>query len=227
MTQMLGGGPIRMFRLTDEPGGLGLSCTHAGVSLAGVPLLRRSPVGFVPRPDSEIAALLKAAYGQDSSALESRLGAIAQALNGGDFAMAMIAAVHTRTPELSPEAAARLAKVEQELTKYNYNADEPRDWHGRWTRDGAAGPAGTATPGIETDQRAGPRVEDHSRRVAENTFPNNAAALSDAGHAAAAVTPADGNDSQPTSREQTFERKYDDLGPAEFADQVIRFGYIG
>jgi hypothetical protein len=88
-----------------------------------------------------------------------------------------------------------------------------------------AGPAGTATPGIETDQRAGPHVEDHSRRVAENTFPT-ASVLSDAGHGAAAEAPEGGNDSrQPPSIEQTFERKYDDLGPAEFADQVIRFGY--
>jgi hypothetical protein len=54
---------------------------------------------------------------------EPRLGVIAQALNSGDFAEAMIAAVHTRTPELSSEAAARLANAEAELTKYNYNPD--------------------------------------------------------------------------------------------------------
>jgi hypothetical protein len=33
---------IRTFRLTNEPGGLGLSFTDAGVSLAGVPLLYRT-----------------------------------------------------------------------------------------------------------------------------------------------------------------------------------------
>ena len=52
----------------------------------------------------------------------------------------MIAAVHTRTPELSQEAALRLANAEAELTKYNYNPDEPRNWHGRWTRDGSPMP---------------------------------------------------------------------------------------
>jgi hypothetical protein len=31
-------GVVRVFRLTNEPGGLGLSCTSAGVSLAGVGL---------------------------------------------------------------------------------------------------------------------------------------------------------------------------------------------
>ena len=34
MTQQLAGGVMRMFRLTNEPGGLGLSCTPTGVSLA-------------------------------------------------------------------------------------------------------------------------------------------------------------------------------------------------
>jgi hypothetical protein len=88
MTRLLARGVVRTFRLTNEPGGLGLSCTFAGVSLAGVPLLRR-----------------------------------------------------TRTPELSPEAALRLAKADEDLTKYNFNPDELRDWHGRWTGDGAAGSA--------------------------------------------------------------------------------------
>ena len=53
MTQMLDSGPVRMFRLTNAPGGLGLSCTPTGVSLAGVPLLRQTQAGFVPRPGSE------------------------------------------------------------------------------------------------------------------------------------------------------------------------------
>lgn len=63
MTQMLIGGPFRMFRLTTEPGGLGLSCTPEGVSLAGVPLLLKTHEGYAPRPASEIASLLKTAYG--------------------------------------------------------------------------------------------------------------------------------------------------------------------
>ena len=54
-------GVVRIFRLTNEPGRLGLSCTPAGVSLAGVPLFRSTQAGFVPRPTSEIATLLNAA----------------------------------------------------------------------------------------------------------------------------------------------------------------------
>jgi hypothetical protein len=133
MTQVLGSGSVRAFRLTNEPGGLGLSCTPNGVSLAGVPLLRRTRTGFSPRSDFEIASLLRAAYGEDFPALQSRLSVIAQALNGGDFATAMIAAVHTQTPEISSEAAGRLGHAEEQLRKYNFNPDEPRDWHGRWT----------------------------------------------------------------------------------------------
>jgi hypothetical protein len=103
-------------------------------------------VGFVPRPASEIATLLTAAYGEDQPGFQSRLSAIAHALNSSDFAKAMITAVHTRTPELSPEAAQRLAKADEEVAKYNFNPDEPRDWHGRWTADGSAGRPSVASP---------------------------------------------------------------------------------
>jgi hypothetical protein len=171
---------IRIFRLTNEPGGLGLSCTPAGVSLAGVPLLRKAQAGFVPRPASEIAALLKAAYGEDPTGLQPKLGAIANALSAGDFAGAMIAAVHTRTPELSPEAASWLVNADEELTKYNYNPDEPRDWHGRWTRDGSAGPISILAPGIESDQRTDPQASDQWQRVAENVSSSAATSLTDA-----------------------------------------------
>jgi hypothetical protein len=65
MNTTYSGGPIQIFRLTNEPGGLGLSCTASGVSLAGVPLLRKSRAGFVPRTESEIGFLLEAAFGED------------------------------------------------------------------------------------------------------------------------------------------------------------------
>lgn len=226
MTQMLDSCPVRMFRLTNEPGGLGLSCTPTGVALAGVPLLRKTHAGFVPRPAFEITSLFKAAYGENPTALQARLDAIAQALNRGDFATAMIAAVHTETPELSAETATRLRQIDDELTKYNYNPNEPRDWHGRWTSDGSASSASIATSGIETDQRAAPRLEHDSWRVAENTFASDASAVPDAEHGAATAATANSDASRkPTTLQETFEQKYDDLGPEDFADQVIRFGY--
>jgi hypothetical protein len=164
MKQLMDHGVTQIFRLKNEPDGLVLSCTPAGVSLAGVPLLCRTRAGFVPRPNSEIASLLKAAYGDEPTRLQSRLVAIAQALNRRDFAAAMIAAVHTRTPELSPEAAIRIANLEHKLTKYNYNPDEPRDWHGRWTTGGTGQPSQTQ-PGV-ANERAPVQAFDQRRRVA-------------------------------------------------------------
>src|ERR1700730_10257505 len=169
MTQLLARGVVPVFRLTNERAGLGLSCTPSGVSLAGVPLLRSAQAEFVPRPASEVALLLNAAFGKDLPGLQSRLGTIAQALNSGDFALAMTAAVHTQTPELSEEAALRLANADEALTKYNYNSDEPRDWHGRWAREDSAGPTAVAASGID----GGPQdnklhVSDQRQRVAEN-----------------------------------------------------------
>jgi hypothetical protein len=148
------------------------------------------------------------AYGEDPTGLQSRLGAIAQALNSGDFSSAIIAAVHTRTPELSPEAALRLAKADGELTKYNFNPDELRDWHGRWTRDGAAGPERVAASGIESDQRAHPQVFDQRQRVAGNATP-----LSD-GDAP----------EEPTLLTQALEREYGDPGSVGYAmaDDIMR-----
>jgi hypothetical protein len=188
------------------------------VSLAGVPLLRKTAAGFAPRPASEIAALLKAAYGEDPTNLQSRLGALAQALNAGDFAKAMIAAVHTRTPELSQKAALKLAKADGELAKHNYNPDEPRDWHGRWTKDGSAGPESTAALRIASDRGTGASASNQRQYVAENASPTgiDATAPSNSGDSNAAGGPA--------SLEETLEIKYDDLGPVDFAKEVIQFG---
>jgi hypothetical protein len=132
----------RYFRLTNEPGGLGLSCTESGLSLAGVPLLHKSVTGFAPRPAEEIDALVSAAYGLDAGATDllPGLDAVARALNRGELAHATIAAVLTRLGELSWDAAARLANAEDQLRKYN--PSEPRDWHGCWTSEGGADLAG-------------------------------------------------------------------------------------
>jgi hypothetical protein len=130
---------IQIYRLTNEPNGLGLRCTSAGLSLAGVPLLESTKVGFVPRPANAIGLLIKAAYGAEDAltGLQSSLRVVADALNRGDLARATMAAVLSRTPELSRQAAVRLARAEKRLTKYNFNPNEPRDWLGEWARDGA------------------------------------------------------------------------------------------
>jgi hypothetical protein len=92
----------RTFRLTNEPGGLGLSCSELGLSLAGVPLLHKTRSGFALRSPDEIEALVKAAYGAEAIAPELLRGfdTVARALNRGDLALAMTAAVMTRLPEI-------------------------------------------------------------------------------------------------------------------------------
>src|SRR5579862_1461123 len=213
---------MQAFRLTNEPGGLGLSCTHAGLSLAGVALLQKTRAGFAPRPAPEIAALIEAAYGAESDPirLESSLGAISRALNSGDIARAAIAAVLTRTPELSSEAAARLAETDENLTKYN--PDEPRDWHGRWTDGGSAGSVNVTAPEGAPGQGVhliGPHFSDPEQDAADQNAAPTAVA------ATGSDDEGDDDESQePTSPEQEFERKYDDLGPVDFAKQVIQFG---
>ena len=201
---------MRTYRLTNEPEGLGLSCTAAGLSLAGTPLLRRSDGGFVPRSAMEIGSLLKAAYGADGDAnlLESSLQAIARALNGGDLARAAITAVLTRTPELSVEAARRLAAANDNLTKYD--PDQPRDWHGRWATDGAAGPKAPRS----VDPAATP-VDATANRSAAPTA-NPAATTANGG------TQSEGRGA--AALEQALESRYDDLGPIDFAKQVLQFG---
>lgn len=195
-----------------------MSCTPAGLSLAGVPLLEKTREGFAPRPAPEIASLIQAAYGADGDPirLESSLGVIARALNGGDLAYAGIAAVLTRTPELSPEGAVRLAKANGALAKYD--PDEPRDTRGRWTRGGAAGPAGEGAAGPEagpTDSRVASPAHDVADRQASPAPVASEAPDEEADESGARES---------TSLEQAFEREYDDLGPVDFAKQVIQFG---
>src|SRR5258708_2547039 len=124
---------LRRFRLAAEPETWGLRSDPAGLFLANVPLLRKTAEGFALRRHDEVRALLLAAYGEvpDTGRLTKALSAAAAALNGGDFALAMIAALHLRLPELDAAAASRIAAVEDFLAKYD--PDEPRDWRGRWT----------------------------------------------------------------------------------------------
>jgi hypothetical protein len=204
---------ITFFRLTNEPDGSGLSCTPDGLSLAGVPLLRKTETGFEPRSSHQIEALLEVAYGRDSTRLQSSLAAIAEALNRGDLARAAITAVLTRTPELDRSAAARLTKVHKVFAKY-YDPDEPRDWHGRWTTAGAARAA------VSVGADAAEQSRDNSDSYfsdSEHDFGLDADASNsadDGGHESNAST----------SCEEAFEKKYDDLGPTDFAKEVIQFG---
>ena len=213
-----------IYRLTNEPDGLGLSCSAAGLSLAGTPLLHKTETGFAPRPAAEVADLMKAAYGAagDCGKLTSSLGAIARALNRSELALAAIYAVLTRTSELSPTAARRLAAANDDLAKYD--PDEPRDWRGRWTTEGDAGQASSSArskQGVEPTPRQA--TDPTARSHAEST----AGPEHDADPAASPTSetlPTASRSQGTTALEQRFESEYDDLGPVEFAKRVIAFG---
>jgi hypothetical protein len=100
-----------------------------------------TPLGFEPRPADEVSVLAKSAYGEDVDppSLLRGLEVVAQALNRRDLGRAMVAAVRLRLPELDWDGAIRMTRAEHVLAKYDPN--EPRDWRGRWTTGGAAGPA--------------------------------------------------------------------------------------
>ncbi len=202
----------RSFRLTNEPGGLGLSCTESGLSLAGVPLLRKSATGFAPRPATEIETLIRAAYGEQAQATDLLPGidVVARALNRGDVVHAMIAAVLTRVPELDWAAAARLAHAEERLAKYN--PDEPRDWRGRWTTGDGDDTGQYQAPGAADNFTSDGEAFDQGARLMPASF----------------VTSQDEPDEDELASSDDrppLERKYDDLGPVEFAKQVIQFGW--
>ena len=150
----------RRFRLADRSGALGVSFDQDGLSLAGAPLLRRTITGLVPRPANELGVLMKGAYGgeRDVAALTAGLSVVAEALNQGDEARAMIAALRLRLAELDWRGAVRIAAAQNALAKYS--PDQPRDWHGRWTNgddDGAAS-GGTAEAAPARVKPAGPPV---------------------------------------------------------------------
>ena len=116
--------------------GLGLDFTLNGLTLAGVPLLRRSVHGFVARDELEIVWLLERAYGAavDTNRTVKGLQTVARALNEDQPTRAMIQALLLHLPELDWAGAARLARADDTLAKFD--PDQPRDEKGRWAVNG-------------------------------------------------------------------------------------------
>ncbi|TWB37867.1 hypothetical protein [Nitrospirillum viridazoti] len=154
----------RRYRLSNGPGGLGVSCTVEGSALAGVPLLAKGPGGFQARPAAEVAVLLKRAYvgAEPGAAIPPGLTKIAAALNRGDLAQAMIRAVHLRLPELDWDAAVRLARANDNLAKYS--PDQPRDEDGRFTDSSGQGTKATAKPSAASGRQEAKDAKEDARR---------------------------------------------------------------
>jgi len=126
-----------MFKLDQNPDGRGLRCDPGGLFFAGEPLLERDERDqFRPRQPTSIQKVFNGAYGADAqwpSRIRS-IDVVAKALNKGDVARAMMAAVLMRLPK--PNDAIRIRDPEDVLGKAGFNQDEPRDERGRWASNG-------------------------------------------------------------------------------------------
>ena len=202
----------RTFRLAKGLDGLGLCCADDGVFLAGTALLRKTETGWAARPAGEIDALIQAAYGHevDPGRLMAGLGAVAKALNDDDLGRAMIVSVQLRLPDVCPDGAQRVARVDEILAKYN--AQEPRDWHGRWTTGDGGSPAVPTKP--SRGRHATRRKPLHSRTSTPppvRPAPVRAPSANTDPHGLLALR-------------RTLESKFDDLDALEFAKRARGFG---
>jgi hypothetical protein len=155
----------RIWRLSENTGddNLGLSCTEQGLMLGRTLLTERRDGRFVVRARSEIEQLLSSAF--QSNVVVDRLmpglATVAAALNANDQALARIAAVHLRIPDLPNQAARDAMEAADVLIK---SADWNPALHSR---------AGTPpNPGwfAPTD---GADNESSSTRLAQNDDPTH------------------------------------------------------
>jgi hypothetical protein len=140
-----------MFKLDQNPNGRGLRCDGDGLFLGYNALLQKNDDGkFEARSDSELQKTLGRIYGDEAtwgSHIRS-VKLVANALNKGDMARAMMSAVLMRLPD--PGDPVRTADTDDALAKAGYDPEEARDERGRWTNGGS----GEATPsGAHRDAR--------------------------------------------------------------------------
>ena len=112
----------RVWRLSENSGdnNLGLACTEQGLMLGRTVLIERRDGCFVMRERAEIERLLSRAYRQQLPVdrITSGLATVTAALNANDQALARIAAVHLRIPDLPYLAARDAMEAEGVLIKY-------------------------------------------------------------------------------------------------------------
>jgi len=132
--------PERAHRL-DPAREQGVNCDANGPRIGPVPLLRRTLFGFAPRPAAELDLVLSKTFGvpaRRAAQLMPALDAIADALDRGNLALAMITTLHLGLPVLDDAQTMRARRAETML-KAGFNPDEPRDTRRRWTSEGGEG----------------------------------------------------------------------------------------
>ena len=123
---------LKVWRLSENSGddNLGLTCIEQGLMLGRTLLIERRDGRFVVREQSELECLFSLAYGREATVqrLMPGLATVASALNADDQALARIAAVHLRIPDL-PDQAVRDA-MEAADVRIKYARDEGGgDWN--------------------------------------------------------------------------------------------------
>src|ERR1700731_1131189 len=112
----------KIWRLSENSGddNLGLACTEQGLVLGRTALIERREGRFVVRERREIERLLSCAYQLNVivDRLTPGLATVAAALNANDQALARIAAVHLRIPDLPNQAARDAMEAADVLIKY-------------------------------------------------------------------------------------------------------------
>jgi len=127
---------------------LGLCCTEDGLFLGRTPLIERRGGAFVVRPQADLDRLFGCAYGGGPAAagVMPGLATVAAVLGRNNLALAQIAAVHLRLPDL-PDTLARAAFEAEDLLIKRANAAWDEAGHPRTgTRPTPAGSRPTAAP---------------------------------------------------------------------------------
>lgn len=140
---------MALFKLADGRGSRqGVYCGEEGLYLGSAALIEQQDGRYFVRREDELAALLEAAYGpgHDVAELLARLRLVASSLNQANLAAAMIGAVHLRLEEMAEDGIKRVTRTES-LLRANFNPDQRRDDHGRWTAEGSPREGETDTTG--------------------------------------------------------------------------------
>jgi hypothetical protein len=165
---------------------LGLACTEQGLVLGRTALIERRDGRFVVRERSELECLFSLAYGRVATArrLMPGLATVASALNANDQALARIAAVHLRIPDLPDRAARDAMEVADTLIKYARDEAGSADWnpklhpreiykaspddpkHPGWPAGTEGGRGGQFRPKDGSDALIAQQAEDRITRIA-------------------------------------------------------------
>jgi hypothetical protein len=147
--------PVQTIRLATDPSQNGLYCGADGVTLGGMPLLKKTGSRFSSHDPFNLQHLFDIAYGAgaiDASQYARRLARVANALNKGDLPLAMIGGLLLKLPDVPVERFGRRGKIGLE-SKLAFDEDQPRDADGRWTLD-PSGESRQSSPTVEPPKSA-------------------------------------------------------------------------